>query len=140
MPRQPDSTHFCTVKPAISHGDGLGIIVVGFRTTRRGTFQTASKEVRRHTGAEWRYARGVVRPHERGCDTIQPPHIQEKDGMNLMLQKYLQSRNRLANAEDQKMVEYDQVLVLIAIVVTAAVVLWGPKIAGMLPSSAGLVP
>ena len=60
--------------------------------------------------------------------------------MNLMLQKYLQSRNRLENKEDQNMVEYDQLLVLIAIVVTAAVVLFGPKSAGMLTSITGQLP
>ena len=49
--------------------------------------------------------------------------------MDLILQKCLQLRNR-ENEEDQNMVEYDQLLVLIALVVMAAVALLGTNISG----------
>ena len=63
--------------------------------------------------------------------TIQPRHIQEKDRVDLTLQKYLQLRNRLENEEGQTLVEYGLLLMLIALVVMAAVALLGTQISDL---------
>ena len=48
--------------------------------------------------------------------------------MDLMLQKYLEFRNRLTNEEGQTMAEYGLLLALIAVLVIAAVSLLGTNI------------
>ena len=60
--------------------------------------------------------------------------------MDLTLQKCLQLRNRLENEEDQNMVEYDQLLVLIALVVMVAVALLGTQISGFFADMAAGFP
>ena len=60
--------------------------------------------------------------------------------MDLMLQKYLEFRNGLTNEEGQTMAEYGLLLALIAVVVMAAVLLLGPKIAGVFTNVTNQLP
>ena len=59
--------------------------------------------------------------------------------MDLMLEKYLELRNRLANEEGQTMAEYGLLLALIAVVVIGIVTTLGGQIRAAFTSiSAGL--
>ena len=60
--------------------------------------------------------------------------------MDLMLQKYLELRNRLTDEEGQTMAEYGLLLALIAIIVMAAVVALGPKLSGVFEKVTGQLP
>ena len=80
---------------------------------------------------------GIVREV---ATTIKTSHIQEKDRMDLILQKCLQLRNRSASEAGQTLAEYSVLLVLIAVAVVAAVVLVGSEISGMFTNLAEQFP
>jgi Flp pilus assembly pilin Flp len=60
--------------------------------------------------------------------------------MDLIRQRHLGLRNRLAGEEGQTLAEYELLVALIAIVVIAAAMLVGPKISDMFLGLAGNFP